>query len=197
MIRPALAAALLATAPGVTLAQAPRERAQDRHELRQDRRELREDRRDVAWMEQLVARFDDARARRSRAALGAVEGDVVRVLDRELHEARVEVAKSAGETRRSGREVGSADSRPELRDDRRDLRDDRRDLRDDRRDLARVSAIRSDFHALRGRMDRRALDRKRALLAELTRMARAELREDRREVREDRRELREDRRGLR
>lgn len=194
MIRTALAAALLATVPAATSAQAPHlERAQDRRELRQDRRELGDDRRDLAWMEQLVARFDAARARRNRAALAAVEGDALRTLDRELQEARVEVAKSAGEARRSGGEVRRADSPRELRDDRRDLRDDRRDLRDDRRDAARVSAIRSEFHALRGRMDPRALDRKRTLLVEMTRMARAELQEDRRELREDRRELREDR----
>jgi hypothetical protein len=43
-------------------------------------------------------------------------------------------------------------------------------------------------------MQRRALDRKHALLVELTRMARVELREDRGERREDRLELREDRR---
>jgi hypothetical protein len=36
------------------------------------------------------------------------------------------------------------------------------------------------------------LNRKRALLVELTGMARAELREDRHELREDRRETRED-----
>ena len=39
----------------------------------------------------------------------------------------------------------------------------RRDLRDDRRDLVRVTRIRSEFWNLRGRMDRRALDRKHGL----------------------------------
>lgn len=73
--------------------------------------------------------------------------------------------------------------------DRQDLRDD---LRDDRRDLRRIEAIESEFGALRGRLDRRALDRKRTLLAEAVALARAERREDRRELREDRRETHED-----
>lgn len=172
MIRPTLAAALLATLPAVTLAQPHHQGPQDRRELRQDRRELRDDRHDLAWMEQLLARFDAARARRNRPALAAVEADVSRMLDRELRESRIEVAKSGGEARRSV------------------TGDDRRDLRDDRRDLARVRAIHSEFTSLRGRMQRRALDRKRVLIVELTRMARAELREDRRELREDRRDVR-------
>jgi len=57
-----------------------------------------------------------------------------------------------------------------------------------------VRSIRGTLGSLRGRTDRRALDRKRGLLAELVQLARAELREDRGERREDRRELREDRR---
>ncbi len=76
-------------------------------------------------------------------------------------------------------------------DGHRERRDDRRDLRDDRRDLRRVAAIEHEFGSLRGRMDRRALDRKRTLLVELHGMARAELREDRREIREDRRDARD------
>jgi hypothetical protein len=47
------------------------------------------------------------------------------------------------------------------------------------------------------RLDAASLDRKSALLNELTRMAAAETRQNRRETREDRRELREDRRETR
>jgi hypothetical protein len=131
-------------------------------------------------VKQLVTRFDDAAGRRDRRALRAVEADVVRLLDAERREARVELAKDRGELRDDRRDVRAVD--------RRDLRDDRRDLRDDRRDLRRVKAIDADFRALRGRMDRRSIERKRALLGELFQLARAEVREDRGELREDRRE---------
>lgn len=186
MTRLALASLALAALPVLSRAQpASLEHARDRAELRQDRRELADDRRDAAWMEQLLARFDAARAGRARGALAAVENEALRTLDRERQEARAELARSHAEVRRDARDPGA---------DRRDLRDDRRDRRDDRRDLARVEAIRSEFWSLRGRMDRRALDRKRSLLVEMVRLARAELREDHRELREDRREEREDRR---
>lgn len=182
MTRVHLAAALLIALPVAGAAQyapAPPDRAADRRELRQDRRELADDRRDLAWFDLLVSRFDAARAGRNRRALAVVENDAAWALDRELHEARREVARSRQEVRRDGC-------------DDRDRRDDRRDLRDDRRDARRIAALRAEFHDLRGQMSRRALDRKRAVIVELQRLARLELREDRRELREDRREARAD-----
>jgi hypothetical protein len=212
MNRAALAAVVLLATPALGRAQpmpAGREHAQDRAELRQDRREVANDWRDVRWTEQLLARFDEARSRHARQALRGVEDDVVRTLDRELQEAKVEAMRSGREVARSAQEVqgerrevrydaaagdrrGLQDDRRDLRDDHRDLRDDRRDLRDDRRDLARVRAIRAEFGSLRGRTDRRSLDRKRGLVVELVEMSRAELREDRAEQHEDLRERRED-----
>ncbi len=183
MTRIPLAAALLVALPLTGSAQyapAPVMPIPERHELRQDRRQLTDDRRDLAWFEELVSRYDAARARRSRRALAAVENDVAWALERELREARREVAQSGHE------------ARTDWRDDR---RDDRRDLRDDRRDARQIAALRSEFSQLRGRMNPRALDRKRTVIVELTRVARAELREDRRELREDRREARVDRYG--
>ena len=170
MIRTALAALAVAALPALSRAQpmpppAP-DRAWDRMELKQDRRGLADDRWDLARAEQLLARYDDARARRDRWALSAVERDVLRFLDRELRESWTEVRWA----------------------------DDRREVRDDRRDLYRVKAIRADLWSLRGRMDRRALQRKRGLVAEVVQVARAELREDRFERREDGREARADRR---
>ena len=50
---------------------------------------------------------------------------------------------------------------------------------------------------LYGRYDRRSLNDKRAILVDLNRLARGELRENREEVREDRRERREDHRERR
>jgi hypothetical protein len=190
MIRIALAAAALLALPAAGHAQAgraPVERARDRAELRQDRHELARDRHDLRWMQDLLARFDAARARRDRRALAAVEQDVLRTLAYEEREARLELRDARGELARE-----RAEAAHERRDDTHDRRDDRRDLRDDRRDVRRVAAIRDDFAHLEGRMNRRELDRKRGMLLELIRMARAELREDRREVREDRRELHED-----
>lgn len=187
MIRTALAAAALLALPAAGHAQvgrAPVERAQDRAELRQDRHELARDRRDLRWMRDLLTRFDAARARRDRRALAAVEQDVLRTLAYEEREARLELKDARGELARE-----RAEAAHERRDDRRDLRDDRRDLRDDRRDLRRAAAIRDEFAHLEGRMNRRALDRKRDMLVELIRMARAEVREDRRELREDHRDL--------
>lgn len=151
-------------------------RTDDRRELRQDRRDLADDGRDLAWIERLIGDFDAARARRNRRALARVEGEVARTLAREVREGRLDLARSRGEIRRD-----AYDGRWERRDDRRDLRDDRRDLR-------RVALIEREFGSLRGRMDRRSLDRKRTLLAELHGLARAELREDGWELREDRRD---------
>jgi hypothetical protein len=191
MNRSAVAALILLSLPAAARAQAPapapydrepdrRELHQDRRELGQDRRELADDRWDLRWVERLLADHDAARASRNRRALARIEDEISRTLAREVHQARVEVAKSSVEVRRDGDEG------------RRERRDDRRDLRDDRRDARRIMAIEADFRALRGRMDRRALDRKHALLVELHGLARAELREDRRELREDRRDARDD-----
>lgn len=180
MIRTALAAAALLALPAAGHAQvgrAPVERAQDRAELRQDRHELARDRRDLRWMRDLLTRFDAARARRDRRALAAVEQDVLRTLAYEEREARLELKDARGELARERAEAAH------------ERRDDRRDLRDDRRDLRRAAAIRDEFAHLEGRMNRRALDRKRDMLVELIRMARAEVREDRRELREDHRDL--------
>ena len=208
MTRAVLAAAIVLALPaaaGAQLARDHAERAQDRRELGQDRRELARDRHDLRWMQELLARFDGARARRDLRALRAIEQDVSRTLAHEEREARLEVMNARGEVQRARGEAAveqreerwERDGRRDVRDDRRDLRDDRRDLRDDRRDARRVAAIRSDFSRLQGRMDRRSLERKRAMLVELNVMAKAELREDRRELGEDRRELREDRRETR
>jgi hypothetical protein len=180
-----VAAVALAGSPARAAVQPPPapDPARGRVELKQDRRELADDRWDLARIEQLLARFDAARARRDRRALASAEAGVLRFLDRELWEARAEVVRASWEIRR--------DAWRDPRDGRA-WGDDRRDWRDDRRDLARVRTIRAEFGSLRGRMERRALDRKHALVAELAGMARAELREDRAERREGRREARAD-----
>jgi hypothetical protein len=181
MTRATLTALFLATLPAIASAQpAPKPHvlapaAQDRRELRQDKAELRDDWRDLAWIDDLVKRFDAARARRDQRALRAIEDEVNRTLGRELREASREVQESRRE---------AAHDRHEGPGER---RDDRRDARDDRRDLSRLKALDREFDSLRGRMDNRSLARKRTLLVELRKIAAAELQEDRREQREDRR----------
>ena len=139
-IRIPLAAARLA--PPHDRQRAVRARAGDagpqRHELRQDRRQLTDNRRNLAWFEELVSRYDAARARRSRRALAAVEHDVAWALERKLREARREIGQA-------GREA-----RSDWREDRHERRDDRRDLRDNRRDAPQIEALRAEFSDLRG-----------------------------------------------
>jgi hypothetical protein len=201
----ALAAALFL--PALACAQVGR----DRRELRQDRRERRDDRRDLVRLEALLADYDRALARKDLGALVRIEDAVAAELRTERVETRVEVARDTAEVRRDRAEVRS--ERRELRGDvaagdaaatagdRHDLRDDRRDLRDDRRDRAvevgtaqRRGGIAVELASLHGRTAPPELARKRALIAELVGIARAESRQDRRETREDRREIREDRR---
>jgi hypothetical protein len=195
-----------------------RELAQDRREIAQDKRQINDDARDARRFTLLLRELDGLRAAGNLPGVSAVEQRVLAALDDELREANRETAqksaeatRSAGEVRRDRREVAGdvARGRPgRAADDVRDLNRDRRNLADDRRDLAievaqgqRVQAIRTEYAALAGRMEPASLDRKRALLAEVVGLQRAEvrngvqeLREDRRERREDRRELREDRR---
>jgi len=181
MTRTALAALLLAALPAAGRAQYSPPLAEDRHEVRQDRRALSDDWRDLAWMEQLVGRFDSARATRDRRALLVVEDQVAQAVERELHERKAELARDRHEVRKD-----------EARGDGRDERHDRREAREDRRELDRLKEIRGEFAMLRGRMDKRGLDRTRALLGELTELARREVQQDRRELRHDEREYRED-----
>jgi hypothetical protein len=179
----ALLTAVLLAPAGVAHAQYGRgaEVPADRHELRQDGRERRDDRRDLRRLEDLLARFDRARARRDRGALAAVDRAVEDELAREWRETRVEMARDRQEIRRDVRDG-----------DRRDFRDDRRDAAVERGVAGRRGEIAQELRSLRGRFGPPALDRKRALLDELVGLARAELAQDRQEIREDRREGRED-----
>ncbi len=153
--------------------QFPGERAPDRYETTQHGRELRDDRRDLRRMERLLARFDDAVARRSRYALAAVEIDVLRTLDRDITEARLELMTSGRDATGDRRYVHCDD---------RYVHHDRRHMQHDRRDLVRLEAIRSEFGALLGRVDRRSVKSKRSMVGELVQIA--QLREDRTDRRE-------------
>lgn len=196
-------------------AQVRRDRAEkgaDRRALRQDHREKADDRADVARLAGLLARFDAARSSSDQAGLSAVNAELKNIIEGEVRESRWESAKDRQELRQDNRElradrreVGQDRGRPlAAADDRHDLRDDRRDRRDDVRDVAaesatrqRVMAIGSQLAALGGAHDNGSLDKTRALIVELQRLAAGELAADRQETREDRRELKEDRRELR
>jgi hypothetical protein len=64
-------------------------------------------------------------------------------------------------------------------------------------DNARLRALHQEYSGLMARPDPASVERRRAILVDLNRMAAAEIAGDRREIREDKREIREDRRELR
>ncbi len=191
------------------------ERAGDHRQLRYDRSRAHDDLRDHGRLVALLQRFDEARADGNREMLRAIDNELARLLTGELSEDRREMRQARREVNQSRREVRSSrrevrDNRqevsaaPVIRDDRRDLRDDRRDLRDDRRDVeqeaylvnARLDAAHT-FRGLHGKYDEVSLEQRRALMADLVRLAELENRQNKMEAREDRRELREDRRETR
>jgi hypothetical protein len=187
--------ALVMLCSGVAAAQPARqgaERAQERRELRQDHYETRDDMIDAARLRAAIVGFDRARAMRDYRTLAAIDREVSTLI-------AVEQRESAGELRRDDLEARRTlrDRDGSWRDDRRDRRDDIRDRNLEARTMARRSAIAAEWNALVGWQDVVSLGRKRAILTELNKMARAELRQDDRETKEDRRELREDRRGRR
>lgn len=202
----------------VAAAQAVRnaaERRRDRQDLRQDRRQLTDDRRDARQVHQLLVDYDAAIAANDAARLGGLDAAFRAHLAKEIGESRVESAQARQEVREDKRELRS--DRRELRqdvaldrrpgvvaDDARDLARDRANLADDRRDAARerlsrerLLAIQGQLGGLEGRFDPGSVQHKRALIAEVFGVAKAEVVRDREERREDRRELREDRRERR
>lgn len=187
-------AAMAFSLPTLALAQGPQARGPVGHELRQDRRELRDDRRDTRELEQLLSRFDRARAQRRLREVRLVQSDLRGLVMRELRESHVELAKDHHELRRDTVELRT-DPGYRRGDNLRDRRDDRRDLRQEADSLQRTRAIAGELDALYGRMDMRSLERIRGLMVELLAMAHQEQRQNLQEVREDRHEQREGRPG--
>jgi len=185
-----------------------RERNQEQRERSFDRRARLDDQRDLARIESQAARLETMRTNRAPAwAVAALDADVERELASERLEGRAELRRDDQEVRRSQEQVdanrrqGPGDLRPsETRMDpgarqerREDRQEDRRALADDVRDQQaeaaqgeRIEALRREWAALRGQYGRPGLDRRRALLAELVTLARAELAGDRQERHEDR-----------
>jgi hypothetical protein len=170
-----LIALLLALAVPFTTAYA---RDGDRRELRKDRREMRDDLRDARKAEALLRDFERTWANMDRAAVRAVERRAQAAMDDEVREA-------FGESRDAVRELHR--DRREDPGDRRERADDRRDLMQAREYLDRVRTIRDEWTSLRNVTTWQAMSRKHALLEELVRLSRLEIRQNMDEIREDRR----------
>jgi hypothetical protein len=115
---------------------------------------VRADRRDVLELERLLARYDEAAARRDRRDLARLEPKLLAAIDGELAEARAALRRGD----RSG--AGRLERRREAQV---------------RADLGRLTALRAEFADLQGRFGWRATQRKQAVVAEVSRLARADL----------------------
>jgi hypothetical protein len=142
-------------------------------QMQGDRREIRDDKDDVADLKALANRYDIALRGGMFRAIRHIEGLVIT-------EVREELAENT-----PGRGNGHAFGRHRRDDD----RDDRKVAREI---AARRQQILADFEALAGRMQPRALYRKKTLIAELVTLAQKELAESREERREDKRDDRRD-----
>jgi hypothetical protein len=192
------------------------ERANDRKDLRQDRRQTADDKQDAARADAWLREYDAARASGDVGRIAAAEAAFTQYIAselaesaRELGQAKQEVREDNREVRGDRRELGRDVGRPvRAADDARDLRRDQVNRADDRGDVRkeaaarlRLQAIQAELAGLNGKLDPGSLAAKRARYAEVTALAKNELRrdvqehsEDKRELREDRRETREDRR---
>lgn len=188
------------------------ERANDRKDLRQNARQGADDRQDLARADAWLREYDGARASGDAARIAAAEAAFNQYIAselvesaRELGQARQEVREDNREVRSDRREVARDVGRPgRAADDVRDLRRDQVNRADDRGDVRkeaaarlRLQAIQAELTGLYGKLDPASLATKRARYAEVTALAKNELRRDAQEQREDKRELREDRRETR
>jgi len=192
-----LLAALLSPLPGQAQGAEVRH---DQRELGRDQAEVADDVRDLRWAETLRARFDEAWRRADWRRLQRLEDGVLRYLAQERRDARADLAHDAGEASRDAaglQQERREGDRHEAREEAGRLHRDRREAQRDQAVLHRLEDLERRFAGLRGLTDRGAMERKRAIIDDLVRMARNELRHDERGRREDRRELREDLRDTR
>lgn len=165
-----------------------------RHELRNDKGELRDDLRDAERARWFLNELERASAAHDRRALASVEARVTRALEDEAREASRETGEAARELRRDGRKQGWEPAH-DYQDERGDRLADDMHRVDDRRDLMReaeyrrrILVIREEWSSLRGLRGRKPMARKHALLEEMVRLSRFEIRRDVQELKEDRRE---------
>lgn len=155
------------------------------------RHELYREWRDMKHMEELLVRFDGARARRDRAAQRNIDQEVAVALRTEIDETRRELGQALGEVRKERGEIRAdmaAGQHAEAREDKRDLQDAKWDVARERAQLVKLEKLSRDWERIRDRRSSVQVRRKRAILVELLEMAKMEVREDRREMREERRD---------
>jgi len=125
---------------------------------------IRDDRQDVRELDRLMARYDEAASQRDRRAMDRLESRLLAAIDEEIAEARSALRQCTtgrdgygrGEYRRNGR---FEDRRAEQA----------------RYELARLTTLRAEFVNLQGRFSWRAVQRKHAVVAEVSRLAQADL----------------------
>jgi hypothetical protein len=197
MTRTALAACLALTFPA--LAGAATHGAAHK-QVRQDQQQLRDDLRDARQAQQLLKDFDRAAASGNRRTLAAAEARVERALGVEAREAKVEAGEAAHRLRDDSLKPGQPGWRPspDAVDQRRDQLEEAKDRVNDRRDLileadyrSKIAGIRDEWQSLRGHRERKHMRRKHALLEEVVRLSRLEIRRDVNELHEDREKLEE------
>jgi hypothetical protein len=165
--------------------------AQDVATVGEDRRERVGDVVDLGRLGAVIADWNAAVASGDRAAELAADAHLESWIRRELAETQVEVGEDRREAHRSAREGRRGGA-----GDRLDAVDDRVDLARERADRARLKEIAKELLDLQpvfaaGGASTAQVASKRALLAELDRLAAAEVARTTGEVREDRRERRE------
>ncbi|MBI5544697.1 MAG: hypothetical protein HY901_12465 [Deltaproteobacteria bacterium] len=131
---------------------------------RGDARERRDDVRDLQVSQALMAELDAAVARRNRAAVARIDQRVRAAMAAELAESRRELRD---EERGRG---GYGRGRPHQ---------EQRELARERAALERGERLLNQYSVLQHRMDRRSLQARRDLLAELVRLSEVELRQAR------------------
>lgn len=188
------------------------ERAQDQRELNKDANKTIDDQYDLAWIENLLVRYDAARARRARSIINQIDRDVMNYLTWEVKESRREVHQKQAEVKRDNRELNSdkrelnrnaATGAPpaanakdvhDMRDDHRDRNDDIRDVKIEAAQMNRLKQILAEYKRLAYIHGPGPVGQKRALIAEVVAIARGEVIGNVKETNEDLRELREDQR---
>jgi len=126
---------------------------------------FRDDRRDVRDLDRLMARYDEAVSRRDRRAMERLESRLLAAIDGEIAEARATLRQCS---------VGR-DDRDEHGPSGRSGRVEDRRAEQARFELARLTSLRAEFASLQGRFGWRATQRKHAVVAEVSRLAQADL----------------------
>src|SRR5581483_10312849 len=155
----------------VAFAQTPgrdvREERRDQREANRDRAEVWKDWADVDRLNNLMMRFDGARARHDMVALDVIDAELRQLVGSEVRADRSKVKEEARDVRKDERDLGrdrverredGYEGRPGMaRADNRDIREDKRDTRADERhvqgevdNLVRVRAIQQELNGLIG-----------------------------------------------